>query len=60
MDVSDDSIDILDIYISTFEELVDKFKKKKNLNKFQKDEVNNILKLIQNFIVLFTICRSRR
>ncbi len=35
----EDSIEMLDIYISTLKMLVEKYKKKKSINKFQKDEV---------------------
>jgi hypothetical protein len=39
-DSDDNNLDILEIYISTIEELIDKFIKKKNPTRLQKDEVN--------------------
>lgn len=42
----DNSLDMLDIYITTLSELVEKFKKRKSPNKFQKDEVKFKLKFL--------------
>jgi len=38
-DSQDYSLDSLEIYIDTLSELVEKYKKRKIVNKFQKDEV---------------------
>jgi hypothetical protein len=39
-DSDDNNLETLEIYISTIEELIEKFNKKKNPSKLQKDEVN--------------------
>lgn len=44
MNDSEDNLDTLEIYISTIEELIEKFDKKKERTKLQKDEVKNIKK----------------
>lgn len=47
-DSQDDSLDSLEIYIETIAELVEKHKKRKVVNKFQKDEVYYSIFFLKN------------